>query len=113
MKKLSTILFHALVASSTLASMNVAHAGYANAGQCTDAVIESCNAKGGSYKGYMACVNGGVNQCLKAFPEPKSNNQADPALKLRLQDRADAQAKAAQAIKLKQAAEIKLAPAAK
>jgi hypothetical protein len=69
----------AVLGSALFAS--TAAAGYENAGECSDAVVKSCE-KYNTQAGKDACVKSGVAQCIKAFPEPKGSSR--PAAPSRL-----------------------------
>ena len=65
---MKTACFLSTVALATMLAIAPASAGYKDAGDCANAVVDSCNAKHAAGKGLNACVKSGVNQCIKAFP---------------------------------------------
>ena len=57
---------------------------YDNAGDCSDAVVDSCNGKYEGGDALESCVNSGVKQCLKAYPDSAEDARPNPAsLKLK------------------------------
>lgn len=74
--KIQTLL---AIAAAALAVNSGTAAAYDNAGDCANAVVDSCNGKYEPGAALDSCVNSGVKQCIKAYPDNAGDTRPNHA----------------------------------